>query len=72
MVHKYHPQYQKLIARLHTARLNAGLTQTDVAGELGCTQSHISKIERGECCIHVLEVHALSTLYKKPLTYFFK
>ena len=37
----------KIIQRLKSARLEKGLTQTELGKKLGLPQSHISKIEQG-------------------------
>ncbi len=37
----------RVIERLKTARLEKGLTQTELGNKLGLPQSHISKIEQG-------------------------
>lgn len=47
-------RYEQLRGMLKTARLEAGLTQTDLAQLLGLGQSFVSKIERGEAQLDVL------------------
>lgn len=44
-----------LIARLRTTRVRAGITQSEMASDLGITQPSVSKIEMGERAITALE-----------------
>lgn len=60
------------IARLKTARKEAGLTQEGVAQKLGYGQSAISKIERGELRVGAVELKAFAKLYRKDVSYFLK
>lgn len=48
-------KYGLLRQMLIEARLTAGLKQADVAAKLGKPQSYVSKIERGERGIDVIE-----------------
>jgi len=59
-----------VVENLRKAREDAGLRQEDVAQKLGKPQSYISKIERGERRIDVVELKAFARLYKKSLDYF--
>ena len=70
MSRKYLPQYQKLIQKLRQARLEAGFTQVEVGKKLKKPQAYISKIERGERRIDVVELDELARLYNKPMDYF--
>ncbi len=56
--------------RLKTARIEANLTQVQVAKKLGHHQSYISKIESGERRIDVVELNRLAKLYGKRVSYF--
>lgn len=49
--------YRVLLDELKAARDRAGLTQTDLATALGMTQSKISKVERGERRLDIVELH---------------
>ena len=49
------PAYKALLLTLIEARESAGLTQTDLAARLGATQSFVSKCERGERRLDVVE-----------------
>ena len=64
-------EYREIIQNLKAARLASGLTQTEVALKLNKPQSYVSKIERGERRIDVVELRQLLKIYKKALTDFF-
>jgi ribosome-binding protein aMBF1 (putative translation factor) len=49
-------QYKVLLKVLCEARRRAGLTQIDLAKRIGETQSFVSKCERGERRIDVIEL----------------
>ena len=66
----YTKDYKEIINRLKRARIDIGLSQHVVAAKLGKPQSYISKIERGERRIDVVELKAFARLYKKSLDYF--
>jgi transcriptional regulator with XRE-family HTH domain len=55
--------YESFLGTLRRVRLDAGLTQNDVADRLGWTQTQISKSERGERRLDLVELrnwcHAL-------------
>ncbi len=48
--------YKVLLACLRGAREGAGLTQAEVADRLGLSQSQVSKCERGERRLDVIEL----------------
>ncbi len=48
--------YKVLLACLKEAREGAGLTQIEVAERLGLSQSQVSKCERGERRVDVIEL----------------
>lgn len=50
--------YQVFLDLIREARLHSGLTQIDLAERLGATQSFVSKCERGERRLDILEVRA--------------
>lgn len=62
--------YRRFLERLRKARVDAGLTQTDVARALGKPISYTSKCELGERRVDVVELVAFARLYKKRLDYF--
>ncbi len=64
------PRYRQFLKQLRAARLEAGLTQVEVAGALGKPQSFVSRVELGERRLDIVEVEQFAKLYKKPLGYF--
>jgi transcriptional regulator with XRE-family HTH domain len=64
------PEYQAMLARLRQARLDAGLTQEEVAQHLGTRQAFVSKVERGERRLDPVELARFSALYGKPVHWF--
>ncbi|OIO31934.1 MAG: hypothetical protein COS28_03255 [Nitrospirae bacterium CG02_land_8_20_14_3_00_44_33] len=68
----YSKEYEYVLGQLKTARVEAGLTQKDVAEKLGKPQSYISKCESGERRLDIVELNRLAKLYKKPLPFFTK
>lgn len=63
-------EYKSVIKRLRDAREAVGLTQQEAAEKLGKPQSYISKIERGERRIDVVELAKVAKCYSKDITYF--
>jgi len=72
MSKKYLPKYQKLTAKLRSARLEAGLTQVEAGKWLKKPQAYLSKIERGERGVDAVELVKFAKVYKKTLDYFTK
>ena len=70
MATKYKVKYQKLTAKLRSARLEAGLTQVEAGKKLKKPQAYISKIERGERGVDAVELAEFAKLYQKPMDYF--
>lgn len=54
----YSREYSLFLDQLRKAREEKGLTQTEVAAKLGQTQSFVSKVERGERRIDIVELRA--------------
>ena len=50
--------------------MEAGLTQADVAHQIGKPQSFVSKCESGERRVDVVELQQFAKIYRKPVTYF--
>jgi len=54
----YSEEYSLLISQLKKAREEKSLTQSELAERLGQTQSFVSKVERGERRLDVVELRA--------------
>ncbi len=54
----YSQEYSFFLDQLREAREKKGMTQAEVAERLGQTQSFISKVERGERRIDIVELRA--------------
>jgi transcriptional regulator with XRE-family HTH domain len=63
-------EYRLFLASLRKAREEAGLTQDGLAKQLGETQSFISKVERGERRLDVVELRAFCRALKIPFPAF--
>ena len=68
--HVYSDRYQLFLEKLRQARLEAGLTQVEVASTMGKPQSYVSKCESGERRVDFVELLDFAQLYKKPIEYF--
>ena len=64
--------YADFALRLRKARLDAGLTQVQVAKKLKRPQSHVSNIESGQQRVDVVELKRFAKLYGKEVGYFIK
>lgn len=64
-------EYREFIQKLVATRLDSGLTQVQVALKLKKPQSYVSKIERRERRIDVVELKHLLKIYKMRLVDFF-
>ena len=49
-------EYQILLEMLRSARIQAGVTQIQLAEHMGKSQSYVSKVERGEIRLDVLQL----------------
>lgn len=65
-------EYAYFVERLRKARLEAGLTQTEVAKKLKRPQSHISNVESGQQRVDVVELQNFAKIYDKDIGYFIK
>jgi transcriptional regulator with XRE-family HTH domain len=65
-------EYRIVLKRLKEARESANLTQFEAAHRLGKPQSFISKIERGERRIDILELARAADIYNKNIEWFLK
>lgn len=66
----YSEQYQNFLTRLRSARKDSGLTQTQVAENLGKPQSYVAKCESGERRVDIVELAEFAKLYDKSLDFF--
>ena len=64
------PEYRNFLKRLRAARLRAGLSQHDVATRLRRPQAFVSKCERGERRVDVVELAAFARVYRRPIDFF--
>lgn len=53
------PEYRVFLRRLREARERSGLSQGDVARAIGESQSFVSKLERGERRLDIIETRTL-------------
>ncbi|MCD5382276.1 MAG: helix-turn-helix domain-containing protein [Candidatus Pacebacteria bacterium] len=65
-------EYTKFTVRLRKARLEAALTQVQVAKKLKRPQSYLSNIEAGQQRVDVVELQRFAKMYGKDIAYFFK
>ena len=65
-------QHAVFVEKLRKARLDAGLTQVQVAKKLRRPQSHVSNIESGQQRVDVVELQTFAKLYNKDINYFIK
>lgn len=66
----YTKEYKEITQKLFKARKESGLNQVEVAKKLRKTQSYISKIERGERRLDIIELKTLAKIYNKKIDYF--
>jgi len=64
------PEYRYLMDRMREARIESGLTQSEVAAVLNRPLSFVSKCELGERRIDPIDLDKLAELYGKPFEYF--
>lgn len=63
-------EYAVFVGRLRKARLEAGLTQAQVAKRLKRPQSHVSNVESGQQRVDIIELKRFSKMYGKDIRYF--
>lgn len=63
-------EYEVFLALLRETRLAAGITQQDVAKHLGNTQTFVSKCERGERRIDVIDLLEYLAAVNQPPSIF--
>ena len=52
----YTREYEAIVRQLRESRKKAGITQVELAERLGLTQSMVSKIERGDRRLDIIEL----------------
>lgn len=62
--------YAQLLKQLRAARQQAGLTQEELARRIGQTQSFVSKCERGERRLDLVELRVFCRAMSIPLERF--
>ena len=65
-------EYAYFVQKLRKARMEAGLTQAEVAKKLRRPQSHISNVESGQQRVDVIELQRFAKIYEKNIDYFLK
>ncbi len=63
-------RYRAFLERLKRARLEAGLTQVEIAAKLGRPQTWVSKCELGERRVDFVELEDIAAACGKSLTFF--
>lgn len=64
------PEYKAFLEKLIQARKSSGLTQVQVANLINKPQSFVSKCEKGERRVDVLELKLFAKHYQKTIDYF--
>jgi len=65
-------EYAYFVERLRKARMEARLTQAQVAKKIGRPQSHISNVESGQQRVDVVELKRFAKIYGKGINFFLK
>ena len=68
----YSRDHKSTTSLLRKARLEAKLTQSAVAEQLGVTQSYVSKVESGQTRIDIMSLKEFARIYKKNISWFLK
>ena len=66
----YSQEYKLFLELLRETRETKGLSQTQVAERIGQTQSFVSKVERGERRLDIIELRAFCSALDIPLSRF--
>ncbi len=70
MKYRHSAEEARLLALLRQARREAGLTQVDLARRIGEEQTFVSKFERGERRLDILELRHICRALGMPLDEF--
>ncbi len=68
----YSREYAVVVRLLRKARERAGITQVELAKRIGLTQSQVSKIERGESRLDLVQVRTVCRVIGLTLIEFVK
>lgn len=68
----YSGKYKTVLQNLLKAREESNLTQVDVALKIKKPQSFVSKVERGERRLDIVELEVFAKLYRKDLNWFLR
>ena len=63
----YDPRYRRLVALLRDARVDAGLTQAELAVRMGRRQTFISKVELAQRDLNLIELLEICGALGVPL-----
>jgi transcriptional regulator with XRE-family HTH domain len=66
----YSREYAVVLRLLRAARDKAGITQVELAEKLGLTQSFVSKIERGDRRLDIVQLRTVCKVLGLPLLEF--
>ena len=66
------PEYRVFVKLLRETRREAGVTQVQLAAKLRTTQSIVSKWERGELRLDLIQIHSICRAIGVTLTAFAK
>ncbi|NLJ72920.1 MAG: helix-turn-helix transcriptional regulator [Syntrophomonadaceae bacterium] len=62
--------FKEIGKKLQLAREEAGLSQEQLAGLMGCAQSTLSNYEKGKRRIYLTQLETIAELVDKPIEYF--
>ena len=62
--------YKRIGERIRTARLEKGLSQSDLGAIVGCSNNHLSHVEVGQTKVSLSMLLKLSLALEKDLNYF--
>ena len=65
-------EHKKIQKKMKLARIEAEMTQKDVADKLNIQQSLISRIESGQRRVDIVELKRFAKLYGKSIDFFTK
>lgn len=62
--------YERIGRKLQKAREEAGMSQEELAGRLGCSQASLSYYELGKRRLYFAELEKIGAILNRPLAYF--